>query len=146
MRLKLLGLIIEALAEVQKSSDGTEGLTLEELQRIVTRKRIREGWTKSVGKLIGRSPLTIFRLFRKIPQKRIVQALLVHQSHGRISMDEKSIRYAEAADGDYAELARIFNIHKTEFMLDNGFRGKETVEFWANMRNGFAVKKTGPPP
>ncbi len=145
MRFSLKGLIIEALNRAEEN--GKPGLTIDELQEELTNRRVQEGanW-RALSRLLIRSPVTIFRLFRKIPQGRIVSELLMHYDYGRIEMDKKSMRYAEVSRDDPVELARIFRVHGTVFSLSPSIEGRKSVIFWNERRRAHAKKKIGSPP
>ena len=138
MRIALNGLIVESLHEAkQKQKNG--GLTLEELQRDVTKRRVREGFTPSIHRLFKRSPLTILRLFRKVPKKRIVRSLLVLHEYKRIEVNEWCESCIRDSNGNLHTVMNVLDVQGTIISLTDDV-GEKSYQWWQETRQRLAQK------
>ena len=138
MRIALTGIIVESLYEA-KSRRGNGGLTLEELQRDVTKRRVREGLTPSTLRLIKRSPLTILRLFRKVPKKRIVRSLLVLHEYKRIEVNEWCESCIRDSNGNLHTVMNVLDVQGTIISLTDDV-GEKSYQWWQETRQRLAQK------
>lgn len=132
MTIALAGIIVESLY-AGKHSQPPRLLSLKDLQREVTRRRIKEGLTPSVLRLLRRSPNTIWRLFRQVPQRRIVRCLAVLHSYQRIEPNEWAVQFFEDFTDDLPRLTRVLSLHGVQFSLTDD-AGERSYHWWQETR------------
>lgn len=132
MAIALAGIIVESL-HAGKHKQPSRLFSLKDLQQEVTRRRIKEGLTPSVLRLIRRSPNTLWRLFRKVPQRRIVRCLVVLHSYKRIESNELASQFFEDFADDIPRLTRVLSLHGVQFSLTDD-AGERSYHWWQETR------------